>query len=138
LALAFEQLIDPESVRQVLSASGMHGMHESTGLAMVHSAAWWETASAFALIGLLSFFAFEDTQRMFRRKKMATNTDSNIIFSVGGMTCGGCTGRVEKALLAVDGVQSVVVDLEPGQATVVGSASESTLKNAVISIGFTV
>jgi uncharacterized protein len=138
LALAFEQLIDPETVRQVLSASGMHGMQEGASLAMVHPAAWWETASAFALIGMLFFFAFEDTQRMFRRKKMAENTASSIVFPVGGMTCGGCSGRVEKALLAVDGVQSVVVDLDPGQAKIVGSASESTLKDAVISIGFTV
>jgi copper chaperone CopZ len=75
---------------------------------------------------------------MFRRKKMADNTETGITFPVGGMTCGGCSGRVEKALLAVDGVQSVVVDLEPGQATVLGSAPESTLKEAVTRIGFTV
>jgi uncharacterized membrane protein YraQ (UPF0718 family)/copper chaperone CopZ len=138
LALAFEQLIDPDSVRAVLHASGMHDMQNSAGLAMVHPAAWWESGSALALVALLSFFAFEDAQRMFRRKKMADNTATGITFPVGGMTCGGCSGRVEKALLAVDGVQSVVVDLEPGQATVLGSAPESTLKEAVTRIGFTV
>jgi uncharacterized membrane protein YraQ (UPF0718 family)/copper chaperone CopZ len=138
LALAFEQLIDPESVRSVLAAAGMHGMHNNAGLAMVHSAAWWQITSGIVLVGLLLFFAFEDTLRMFRRNKMQNSTESRIVFPVGGMTCGGCSGRVEKALLAVDGVQSVVVDLEPGQATVVGSAAESALKEAVTCIGFTV
>jgi uncharacterized membrane protein YraQ (UPF0718 family)/copper chaperone CopZ len=138
LALAFEQLIDPASVRTALTAAGMNGMHHSAGLAMTHGSTWWEFASGIVLVGLLLFFAFEDTLRMFRRNKMQSSTESRIVFPVGGMTCGGCSGRVEKALLALDGVQSVVVDLEPGQATVVGSAAESALKEAVTGIGFTV
>jgi uncharacterized membrane protein YraQ (UPF0718 family)/copper chaperone CopZ len=134
LAMAFEQIIDPASVQSVLAAAGMY--HGEASWAMVHPAAWWELASAGALVALLSWFAFEDIQRMFRRNKMAQNTDSTTTFPVGGMTCGGCTGRVEKALLSVEGVESVVVDLDPGQATVVGTALEDTLKSAVTSIGF--
>jgi len=138
LALAFEQLIDPESVRSVLTAAGMDGMQNDAGLAMTHSSAWWEFASGVVLVGLLVLFAFEDSLRVIRKNKMQSSTESRIVFPVGGMTCGGCSGRVEKALLAVDGVQSVVVDLDPGQATVVGPVSETTLKAAVTDIGFTV
>ena len=64
--------------------------------------------------------------------------DTSIQFEVQGMTCGGCSGRVEKALRAVDGVDKVVVELDPGQATVFGTAGVDTLKTAVRDIGFTV
>ncbi len=40
--------------------------------------------------------------------------------AVDGMTCQHCVGRVEKAILAVDGVDSVEVQLEPGRARITG------------------
>ncbi len=40
------------------------------------------------------------------------------VFLVGGMTCGGCISRVQSAILAVPGVQSVQIDLANGQAKV--------------------
>lgn len=39
-------------------------------------------------------------------------------FDVQGMTCGGCTGSVERALGKLDGVSRVDVVLQPGSATV--------------------
>ncbi|WP_353431427.1 heavy metal-associated domain-containing protein [Polynucleobacter sp. MWH-UH23A] len=39
---------------------------------------------------------------------------------VTGMTCGSCVKHVEKALRAVTGVQTVVVDLSTGTASVTG------------------
>ena len=42
---------------------------------------------------------------------------------VGGMTCGHCSGLVEKVLAAVEGVASASVDLAAAEATVVGTAS---------------
>lgn len=50
---------------------------------------------------------------------------------VGGMTCGGCVGRVRDALAAVDGVVSAEVTLEPPAATVVGAAPTAALIAAV-------
>jgi copper chaperone len=38
--------------------------------------------------------------------------------NVTGMTCGGCTGKVEKALKAIPGVKDVQVSLSPASATV--------------------
>ena len=38
--------------------------------------------------------------------------------TVTGMTCGGCTSSVTKALKAVNGVDDVIVSLATGQATV--------------------
>ena len=39
-------------------------------------------------------------------------------FDVHGMTCGGCTGNVQRALGKNVGVSHVVVTLSPGSATV--------------------
>ncbi len=35
---------------------------------------------------------------------------------IKGMTCGHCQKRVEKALLEINGVENVVVDLDEGKA----------------------
>ena len=40
-------------------------------------------------------------------------------FDVNGMTCGGCTGGVQRALSKLDGVTHAEVTLSPGLATVV-------------------
>ena len=39
-------------------------------------------------------------------------------FDVKGMTCGGCTSSVQRALSNMDGVNKVEVTLQPGTATV--------------------
>ena len=40
-------------------------------------------------------------------------------FDVNGMTCGGCTGSVQRALSKLDGIRHAQVTLNPGLATVV-------------------
>ena len=40
-------------------------------------------------------------------------------FDVTGMTCGGCTGSVQRVLSKLDGVSHAEVTLQPGIATVV-------------------
>ena len=57
------------------------------------------------------------------------------LLRVGGMTCGGCSGRVERALNKVEGVASATVDLEAAQATVVGTAAAAALVAAVEAVG---
>ena len=42
--------------------------------------------------------------------------------AVTGMTCEGCCNRVERSLAAVAGVESAVVDLQSGLATVITTA----------------
>jgi copper chaperone len=39
-------------------------------------------------------------------------------FDVSGMTCGGCTSSVQRALRQLDGVSDVEVSLNPGGAIV--------------------
>lgn len=58
---------------------------------------------------------------------------------VTGMTCGGCTNSVTKALKAVNGVADVNVSLSNSQATVQYDEMLTTpeqLKSAVIKAGY--
>lgn len=58
---------------------------------------------------------------------------------IEGMMCSHCTGRVEKALAALDGV-AVDVDLASGNASVTlcGPVSDDALRKAVEDAGYTV
>jgi copper chaperone CopZ len=61
---------------------------------------------------------------------------SSVHLIIEGMTCGHCTSAVERALKAVAGVEQVSVTLEPGEATVTGSANPDTLIEAVVEEGY--
>ena len=59
--------------------------------------------------------------------------------TVAGMTCGGCTSSVTKALEAVNGVNDVTVSLANAKATVQydeNLTSAEQLKSAVIESGY--
>ena len=59
-----------------------------------------------------------------------------VTLMIEGMTCASCVARVERALLAVPGVTSAVVNLATEQATVIGSADDSLLVAAVADAGY--
>jgi len=61
---------------------------------------------------------------------------STQIFTVKGMTCGGCVRHVEKALKATPGVTTVAVDLASASATVEGTASAEVLAAQVAEAGY--
>lgn len=62
------------------------------------------------------------------------------VLHIEGMSCGHCSGRVEKALRALPGVQSADVDLAAKTATIEsdGSVSKETLTTAVTEAGYDV
>ena len=60
-------------------------------------------------------------------------------FDVHGMTCGGCTGSVQRALSKIDGVSHVDVALSPGSATLEADTSRVTpgqIEAAIVSLGY--
>ena len=62
-----------------------------------------------------------------------------ISFDVSGMTCGGCTGSVQRALSKIDGVVQAEVTLRPGVATVVVDTARVTpgqLEAAITRLGY--
>jgi len=57
---------------------------------------------------------------------------------VSGMTCGGCTGSVQRALSRIDGVNHVEVNLRPGMASIVADPARVTsvqLEMAISGLG---
>lgn len=63
------------------------------------------------------------------------------ILNIGGMTCGGCVGTIERVLRAVEGVSSAKVSLADHNATVQFSEEKTTceqLRFAIESAGYSV
>lgn len=59
-------------------------------------------------------------------------------FEVGGMMCAACSSRVEKAVNAVEGVESCNVNLLMNTLSVEGSADEKAIMSAVTKAGYTI
>ncbi|KXV41408.1 hypothetical protein AD942_02725 [Gluconobacter japonicus] len=66
---------------------------------------------------------------------------ASVTFKVEGMSCTGCSGKLQKALEAVPGVSVAEVTLEPAQAVIQydeANVSPSALKDTVEDVGFDV
>ena len=62
-------------------------------------------------------------------------------FDVNGMTCGGCTGSVQRAISKIDGVSSADVTLRPGEAIVQVDPARVTaqqIETAITQLGYQV
>ena len=57
---------------------------------------------------------------------------------ITGMSCGHCSARVQKALLALSGTEKAEVSHENGVAKYVGTASDEQIKKAVEDSGYDV
>ena len=59
-------------------------------------------------------------------------------YRIVGMACPHCQATVTKALSALEGAESVTVDLSTGIATVCGDVDPSAVNAAIYNAGFTV
>ncbi len=57
-------------------------------------------------------------------------------YNVTGMSCAACSARVEKAVMAVDGVTACSVNLLTNSMTVEGSVTPQTIISAVVAAGY--
>jgi len=55
---------------------------------------------------------------------------------ITGMSCGHCSASATKALEAVEGADSVEVNLEPGGAIITGTANADSLIVAIVDAGY--
>ena len=63
----------------------------------------------------------------------------SLSFDVSGMTCGGCTGSVQRTLSKIDGVSHAEVTLHPAVATVVTDLTRVTsaqIEAAITRLGY--
>ena len=82
------------------------------------------------------FFGWESATRWIRERTVADAEDGTLIINVTGMTCGNCTGRLERDLNELSNIDAASVSLEPGQAKVIGRISPEELRAAIRSSGF--
>lgn len=137
-AIGFGLAIDYLLPREwfVTPLAEMHHCHEN-GVS-------WFNLGCFVLLAVLLLNAF--VQRY--RKPQAcdchghcacdSSSDTPWMFTVKGMSCNHCKNNVEKAILQIEGVERVEIDLVSGQTAVYGKADKDALKKAVESIGFEV
>ena len=59
-------------------------------------------------------------------------------YTVAGMTCNGCVGKVTNAVTDVAGVEDVDVDVATGTLEVVGSADDAAIREAVAKVGYSI
>ena len=83
--------------------------------------------------------AEQNNRQDVKQEKERTNTMTKVI-SIEGMMCSHCTGTVQKALEAVEGVKAVTMSLEQKNATVelASDVSDEVLTKAVVDAGYEV
>lgn len=83
--------------------------------------------------------AEQNNRQDVKQEKERTNTMTKVI-SIEGMMCNHCTGTVQKALEAVEGVKAVTMSLEQKNATVelASDVSDEVLIRAVTDAGYEV
>ena len=96
---------------------------------------WWAVASAVVLTALIARLAALDLLRVIRGR-LGGASASTFEVAVEGLSCGACERKVEKALLAVDGVASAVVSRDPGRALVAGSPDLESIRRAITAAGY--
>ena len=88
---------------------------------------------------ILKVPAEQNNRQDVKQEKERTNTMTKVI-SIEGMMCNHCTGTVQKALEAVEGVKAVTMSLEQKNATVelASDVSDEVLTRAVTDAGYEV
>jgi len=138
--LAFEWIFPDMTLPVSMAHNHDHGL--------MAEVTWWEWASSAVLVVVLARALWiRGAARIAKwRPAPAVQTsfsrtgDSEmeiINLSVKGMSCGHCTGTVDKALRGMDGVREVDVNLEAGVAVVFGNGLDiPALIAAVVESGF--
>lgn len=95
---------------------------------------WFDTSCSILLAGLLIYAAF--THRSHHHNHEITENTMTQTFKIEGMACPHCKATVEKAIGAIEGVESVEVSLAKGTATVNGNFDAGKVGEAVRLAGF--
>ena len=109
-----------------------------------HAIPWWGHLSAGVFALLLVWFAVQDVRGWTAKRALEAqlrNTEAHaapIVVQVGGMTCGGCSGKLQRLLQCEADVDSAMVSHEDNKATVIGAITRGRIHAIVESAGFEV
>ncbi|MCO4759874.1 MAG: permease [Myxococcales bacterium] len=102
-----------------------------------HQIAWWQTAGAVILAAALLWFAFEELRALVGRMGAVMHTtDQTITIGVKGMTCGGCSSRLERVLNRDEAIDSARVLLDEERAEISGGVSVDRVVELIEGAGF--
>ncbi|MBT3251798.1 MAG: cation transporter [Candidatus Marinimicrobia bacterium] len=60
-----------------------------------------------------------------------------VVFKVNDMTCGGCAGKIQKAIEESDVSLKVNIDIDKKKVSVTGNITETDAKEIIINTGYT-
>lgn len=106
--------------------SGASGGH-------VHTA-WYSQGAALVLVGMLTWFAWEEVVAMTRNWNAKGSEQT--VMKVEGMTCNGCASRLQRVLQNVEGVEAAEVSFDLGRVVVTGPVPLARIEQAVRGAGF--
>ncbi|MFC4922746.1 heavy-metal-associated domain-containing protein [Delftia deserti] len=58
-------------------------------------------------------------------------------FRVANMTCGGCAGRIQRAIIAMDGEARIEISLRDRMVQISGAATDAEFAGAIQAAGYT-
>lgn len=129
-AIIFGLIIDYILPSQWFSVSAIgdgHSAHMHFG--------WFETSCSILLVGLL-LISFLKKLNIIKAKSETQLNDLTKTYKIEGMNCAHCKASVEKAILTVEGVEMVEVNLSDGIASVKGNHQDEEVIEAVTLAGF--
>lgn len=107
----------------------------SAGMSCHAELNYFEAACSIILVGLLVYAAFSRRRHDHNLNEHKTDNMKKE-FKVNGMMCPHCQARVETVVSSIDGVESVIVDLKNGTATVEGDVSPEKIAEAITLAGY--
>ena len=113
----------------LLSGQDAGGMH--------HHAS--ESYFTYLLLFFFALFLLRDLKRLLSKGANSSNLESQITYelAVGGLTCQGCVKKISSALLSVEGLFQVDVDLENGLVKIAGKPGLKTeIEESIKKTGF--
>ncbi|MEC8022460.1 MAG: permease [Myxococcota bacterium] len=97
-----------------------------------------ELWSSTLLLGLLTFFGWEDLQRFYNERRNQRAAHQTVKLPIDGMTCNGCARKLENALKTLPGIDFCSVSKEQDVAQLKTSLPIDTIEAAVVAAGFSI
>ncbi len=120
--LAYEQLFG------ALSVTAVHD-HVHAGLG--------SQIAAVLLVASMAWFAWEDVSARLAKLRAPAEAPTREV-AITGMTCGGCANKLERTLLATEGVDAAEVRIADHRAVITGVIDLDHIQQAVQQAGFEV
>ena len=100
-----------------------------------HGETLWAQISAGLLFACLTFFALEELVKKLP-KQQSTSIEPELTLSIQGMSCGGCVGKIEKALSGRPDVSGIEINLADASAKIRGNIAKEEACDIVNKLGF--